>query len=366
MGTCCNGLLNPVQTMLNQRKPVSQEKNSQTETSDFQTLLAQKRTSDADGRERECTEELACNDEMKQEAGSVAGEETADIDLELHKQMAWAFFAAVQYPVIQDYQSLDAAVPFDSDKTGNVLFEGRMEPAVSAQGTQVFEQPTTGSEEAETLFAAQIPSQMDDVIPAVQSSEGGKNQGKAAVERDTEWMYHAEEQQVDAPGVEQTVFRDIREIPIKVGETSETTVSEEANSVETQLNVRLCQAIREGETVVELQLEPESLGRIQVKLTQSEDGTLHISMLAESSHTRTLLEKDLTGLQAMLGRNAQQEVQVEVSHQESSHQQNFYDGRQGSGRQDQQREQRKEQQKTNEDFLQQLRLGLYPLSVSAS
>ena len=92
---------------------------------------------------------------------------------------------------------------------------------------------------------------------------------------------------------------------------------------------------------------------------------LHVALRAENSQTQTLLEKDATGLQALLMRNTQQEVQVEVSPQQESQRQDFEDGRQHGQQQDPQ-QQKQEQKRNGLDFLQQLRLGLIPLDGEAS
>lgn len=111
----------------------------------------------------------------------------------------------------------------------------------------------------------------------------------------------------------------------------------EARPLEIQLGEKLTQVLKQGESKVELQLEPRNLGRVQVEMTWDQEGTLRVSMYAENSRTRTLLEQDLAGLRSVLSQNTQQEVRVEVSRQQESQQQNFYDGGSGgqNGRQQQ-------------------------------
>lgn len=174
------------------------------------------------------------------------------------------------------------------------------------------------------------------------------------------------EQETDAQDTPQDgmaeapVFQDVREIPVKVGEAP---VAEETleTPVEDQIGPRLAEALKSGDTRVEIQLAPESLGKVTVEVTLREDGTLHVALHAENSQTRGLLERSADNLMAMLGRDARQEVQVEVPRQQESQQQNFYDGQQGREHQgrEQQQEHRQERQ-GGEDFLHQLRLGLVP------
>ena len=131
--------------------------------------------------------------------------------------------------------------------------------------------------------------------------------------------------------------------------------------VEEQIAPKLTEALQKGETRVEVTLTPENLGKVTVEVTLREDGTLHVALHAESSQTRGLLERSADNLMAMLGRDARQEVQVEVPRQQESQQQNFYDdGRQGRGQQEHGQQERRQEQRSGEDFLHQLRLGLVP------
>lgn len=159
---------------------------------------------------------------------------------------------------------------------------------------------------------------------------------------------------------EAPVFQDVREIPVKVGEAPAAEETPET-PVEDQIGPKLAEALKSGDTRVEIQLAPDTLGKVTVEVTLREDGTLHIALHAENSQTRGLLERSADNLMAMLGRDARQEVQVEVPRQQESQQQNFYDGQQGREHQGRQQEQEHQQERQGgEDFLHQLRLGLVP------
>ena len=159
---------------------------------------------------------------------------------------------------------------------------------------------------------------------------------------------------------EAPVFQDVREIPVKVGEAPAAEETPET-PVEDQIGPKLAEALKSGDTRVEIQLAPDTLGKVTVEVTLREDGTLHVALHAESSQTRGLLERSADNLMAMLGRDARQEVQVEVPRQQESQQQNFYDdGRQGRGQQEHGQQERRQEQRSGEDFLHQLRLGLVP------
>ena len=131
-----------------------------------------------------------------------------------------------------------------------------------------------------------------------------------------------EPEQKPAYFAETPVFQEVSDIPIKVGETETVEQPGEARPLEIQLGEKLTQVLKQGESKVELQLEPRNLGRVQVEMTGS-GGNAARSMYVENSRTRTLLEQDLAGLRSVLSQNTQQEVRVEVSRQQESQQQTF-------------------------------------------
>jgi flagellar hook-length control protein FliK len=102
---------------------------------------------------------------------------------------------------------------------------------------------------------------------------------------------------------------------------------------------------------------------VTLEVTQQKDGALHVVLSAENSHTRTLLQQHAEGLQNLLGSQNQKNVQVEVSRQENTQQHEAnYNSRNGHGQQGgYQQEQQRHHTQSDEDFLQQLRLGLIPL-----
>ena len=158
--------------------------------------------------------------------------------------------------------------------------------------------------------------------------------------------------------METQVFEDVKAVPVKVGEAPKAPETEEP--VEKQIAPKLTEALRNGETRVELQLTPENLGKVTVEMTWSKDGGLVVQLHAENRSTQELLGKNTAGLEQLLGREAQQEVRVEVPRQEESQRQDLYEQQQ-ERHQRRQQEQRQRQQAGGEDFLQQLRLGLIPL-----
>lgn len=171
---------------------------------------------------------------------------------------------------------------------------------------------------------------------------------------------HAESRTEQADVEPQPVFRDIKAVPVKVGEVYQAEPTVE-NGVELKdLGDTLTQAIDRGENRLELQLQPAELGRIRVEMRWSDEGALHVILHAESTRTQNLLEKDMAGLQTLLGRETQQEVKVELPREQEAPRQSFDDGRQNGGQQHHQQEQRQSSRHSGQDFLHQLRLGLIP------
>lgn len=219
---------------------------------------------------------------------------------------------------------------------------------VNAEAAQWIEEQNIQDTEALAPVVEEVP---EAEVPAMEIKASTVETGAPREETDTEAP--------DEAPVESAVFEDVKAVPVKVGEAPVAEKTEEP--VEKQIAPKLTEALRQGETHVELQLTPENLGKVTVEMTWKEDGGLVVQLHAENQRTQGLLEKSMSGLEALLSRENQQEVRVEVPRQQESQQQNFYDGRQGHGQHQQQEERRQERQiNSGEDFLQQLRLGLIP------
>ncbi len=176
---------------------------------------------------------------------------------------------------------------------------------------------------------------------------------------------HTESRTEQADVEPQPVFRDIKAVPVKVGEVYQAEPTVE-NAVEIKdLGDTLTQAIDRGENRLELQLQPAELGRIRVEMRWSDEGALHVILHAESTRTQSLLEKDMAGLQTLLSRETQQEVKVELPREQEAPRQSFDDGRQNGGQQHHQQEQRQSGHHSGQDFLHQLRLGLIPVEEAS-
>lgn len=161
---------------------------------------------------------------------------------------------------------------------------------------------------------------------------------------------------------EQPLFREVKAVPIQVGETQ--AEQKGAEPAHVQVSQRLAEAIRTGESHVEMDLEPRTLGKVHIELSMHKDGTLHVLLRAEKASTQELLHRDAGDLQGLLGRETRQEVYVRTERYQDEQPQFYQDQQQDRQDQQQSRQDRRQQhqhQTDSEDFLHQLRLGLTSL-----
>lgn len=278
---------------------------------------------------------------------------------DLEEQLLAAAISAMQVPIVPMEQVSAAEAP-TLDAQGPV---GQVMPQAQIQAQNAVRQeiPAQGAHQDSV---ESVPEERTGQL--VQNSqvpeEKSVDTGLVDRENDTavQSLDKVDEVTVEEVGGEMPVFRDVKDVLVKVGETS----AEESEAVsDTQLTEQIgeqvSRALEQGETRVTIRLKPERLGQVEVKLTLTQKGTLEVELRAESQLTQRLLEKESGGLQQMLMRSTQQDVQVQVTHQQES-QQPFEDGGHGGRHQNPQQERRQEHRNTN-DFLHQLRLGLIPL-----
>ena len=352
-----NSMLNMMSAMPERQpsKPAqSQEKDS------FQSQMKQ-----AAGQSGETgtKTETAVQDQPQTEEGQIPA---AEDPKELENQMALAAMAVMQNPVVPVEQ---VTAPEETAETV-VTDVSNVEIVTETADVPVTAAPVTAEaaeivpEEGAEETVEQLPQEQAKPVeaqPQTAEDTGMELEVKVTTGETSGAGQETDDQDTPEEGMaEAPVFRDVREIPVKVGEAP---VMEETleTPVEDQIGPKLAEALDAGDTRVEIQLAPESLGKVTVEVTLREDGTLHVALHAENSQTRGLLERSADNLMAMLGRDARQEVQVEVPRQQESQQQNFYDdGRQGRGHREHGQQERRREQRSGEDFLHQLRLGLVP------
>ena len=303
-------VLSMAQAVTEKRQNPPAAENSQTQSS-FREMLADRRKAlDKGGEEAFPTEK------PEEENHGESTVSRTDSDME---RMLWAAFMLMpaspekQMPTPENVQSQGSEPLLILSETGTSGVQNELQkPQVSAsdaaaavETAQPQEQPLMRAQELER------PAEVADTSAGPEQLRNADVEIKRADEPEQKPAYFAET----------PVFQEVSDIPIKVGETETVEQPGEARPLEIQLGEKLTQVLKQGESKVELQLEPRNLGRVQVEMTWDQEGTLRVSMYAENSRTRTLLEQDLAGLRSVLSQNTQQEVRVEVSRQQESQQQ---------------------------------------------
>lgn len=361
-----NAMLNVEFQMLQNAAQQRPEKTEAGE-SKFRELMEQRQNADQ-------PTETTVQQPQAQEQMTAPAQENAELteDPRMQEQMVMAAMAMLQNPVV--YTQPEMPVEQQTEMSVELL-------ATAAEGKTAAVETAVLAPELTQQMQSQVQEAKAEIEP-MQTNLEVQN----AVENEVEAPIKTVEQTIDElqtetgrgqrksdepilvdAETEKPVFQNVREIPMKVGEASTMQQTVEAQPVEKQVGDKLVEILDSGENHVEIQLTPENLGRIEVDLTWNEDGTLSVELKAENSLTRSMLEKDTAGLQALLAHTTEREVRLEVQQNQESQQQNFQqDGRGGEQREPQQHQRREEEQQNGQDFLQQLRLGLIPLDLAAS
>ena len=159
----------------------------------------------------------------------------------------------------------------------------------------------------------------------------------------------------------QRLFTVVEASPVKVAETP--VLDTTAPEMEANLTKLVADAAQAGKESITIRLAPETLGEIEVRLTRELDGALRVVMTTTTERAQTLLEKNASGLQTLLGANARGEVEIEVTNRQSEQHSFERDAQHHGGQEHEQKQQNQQQKRSGEDFLQQLRLGLLSLDA---
>lgn len=166
----------------------------------------------------------------------------------------------------------------------------------------------------------------------------------------------------EAESMERPLFKDAEAAPVKVGERYEIDTS--AEDMDSQLTGAVRQALTMGADTVQIHLAPENLGQLTIEMSHDANGALQIVLHTTTAKAGTLLTQHIDSLHAALQNMGHDAVHVEVqrnqesAQQHSLHQQADPDGH---GQNQHHQQQRRQQPANSEDFLQQLRLGLFSL-----
>lgn len=158
-----------------------------------------------------------------------------------------------------------------------------------------------------------------------------------------------------APVAEQPLFREVESTPVKVGDAAPLDTT--AEDFDAQAAKTIAQALEKGSQKVELKLSPANLGNVTVELTRTAEGAIHVVLTAEREQAMKLLTDHAGQLGNLLQSNTGADVRVEVP-QNQQGRQAWQEGQNNNHQQQGQGQQQNHSQQEQEDFLQQLRLGL--------
>ena len=152
---------------------------------------------------------------------------------------------------------------------------------------------------------------------------------------------------------ERPLFEQVETTPIQVAEP----VRAEEPEFPAQLAQRIDKAAAQGANTIEVQLTPHELGKITIRLTVTEEG-MQISMHSANSKTVGLLAEHAANIGAIVEQNHSGVVSVSVEQEQQQPDQYAQQEHQGNGQQQQQQQEHRHAPPQNDDFIQQLRLGL--------
>lgn len=157
--------------------------------------------------------------------------------------------------------------------------------------------------------------------------------------------------------VQTPLFKNIESTPVKVGENTPVLDTKSPN-MEQELKDIVTYNLKQSGDKVEIQLNPGNLGKITIELVQK-DGSMSVVMTAENSKTLSLLAQHAGGLETIMQERLAQPVQVYVDQQQPQQQ---FDDSQRQNQQQQQQQNKQPGKDEQQNFIDQLRLGLYQMS----
>lgn len=348
-----NSLINMAAPKVNQTKKPSGSVKGETQEKDsgFRKMMESQKSEQAAGEKAESP---------KSDAESKTGEGEVPADQELEHRMALAAMALMTAPAAIQTAPVEPEAEVQPELA--VVQVGEETPVMAQQPeTEAVVQP---AEEGMEMPEDTVDKVVQTKAPETRSVEQPVQHRETVTERaPVQDKPEQEETKVTeaqtAP--EQPLFREVKAVPIQVGEAP--AAEKPAEPAPVQVGQRLAEAIRAGESHVELELTPNTLGKVHIELSMHKDGTLHVLLRAEKASTQELLHRDAGDLQGMLGRETRQEVYVRTERYQEEQSQFHQENQQDRGHQQSRQEQHQQHRdrEDSENFLHQLRLGLTSL-----
>jgi len=133
--------------------------------------------------------------------------------------------------------------------------------------------------------------------------------------------------------------------------------AENLNELKDKLSEEILKTLDSGKKELEVQLEPQNLGKIRIKVSYESD-EVSVSVLCSESKTLKMLSQSAGELGTILESNLERPIQIFVDNQQADYLNN-QDNSQQQQQQQQQQQNGSQQEESSEDFLQKLRLGIY-------
>jgi len=341
--------------------------------SSFGRLLTQKKqTTSADAADASSEKQTAAVDDTAQPPGSTKNGETD----ELHREVAAAIAALsgltapvqIQTQAVQPQQAQTEApqavspavtvpVQMETGDTG-----GQLQQVPQAAAQQTTAQPNPQTQQSAAVQA----NSTDETVPAGSITTAQTSGQSTGQEADSNLTGHRQEDDLQIrysdSGQSQPLFRQVETTPVKVGDTP--VADTQSPDMDAQIVDEISKTLDSGAQHVEIQLTPENLGAVTIDLTRSQDGSLQVVLHTATEKAASLLTQHSAALSTLLQSNSQSDVQVRVleQHEENLYFQQQSQNQSGSGQSGQQEHR---QRRENDDFLQQLRLGLIPADEQA-
>lgn len=367
---------------------------------DFDDLLQQKRGETSKPGDGQQDQAVQGQDASRQPAQA---DQPQMADQEEVPEDAMAVLAAMMFQPQQQQQvevqagpaqTAEAAAPVEGAEVAEMLTQAAPEQgevlqtapqqgqqqaaAVEAQdGEQVQEQQRVDApQEAPAAAAAEgdsAPQQVRETDQAPRQEQRQDDGEQSAPEaRHVEAAHertpvHAEQQvetaQEEAP-VETPLFQpEMESAPVKVAENvvnpEDPVPLDSAETPERVVDVMEQCLQQDGtEKIAVIQVEPENLGPVTMRLTRDAEGVIHMVLEALNPKTAELLDKHAAEIQNIAASNTREDVRVEIkSEQSQPFPENWKENQEQQQRQ-QQRQQREDRSEPLEDFVHRLRLGL--------
>lgn len=158
--------------------------------------------------------------------------------------------------------------------------------------------------------------------------------------------------------VSNTLFQKVEAAPVKVAET----VNTQDPEMDTQMANVILDAYEAGDNTVVIQLTPEGLGTVTAQITQTVDGLLQVVLQTTDDAVANLLKGHVNQLaQALQGSAQTVTVEVHNTNEAENAEQGTQDqseNNQGGNQNQGQKKKDEPEFEYNDDFLQQMRLGL--------